>query len=238
MITPRRREAREFLDTPRQDPQELWELLLEIRRANSQYGGLRLVLHYLAEFIPRITHRPITLLDVATASADIPREAAEWARREGLEMRITAIDLSGEILALAQADLAAYPEIMLARADALRLPFADRSFDIAINGLTLHHFTLEEGAQVLREIARVAREAFVVNDLVRSWAAYAGAWLDARVRGSGRLVRHDAPLSVLRSFTIPELHHMAALAGLSGVELHSHPVFRAALVRRPAGSAT
>jgi len=236
MLTPRRLEAREFLDTPAQDSQELWQLLLEIRRANSRYGGVRLVLHHLAEFIPRIPHRPITLLDVATAGADIPRAVAEWARREDLEIRITAIDLSGEILALARIGLASYPEITLVRADALRLPFADRSFDIVINGLTLHHFTLVDGALVLREIARVAREAFVVNDLVRSWAAYAGAWLDAHMLGRGRLVRHDAPISVLRSFTISELRQMAALAGLNGIEVHRHPVFRAALVRPPGGA--
>ncbi|HEU4798980.1 MAG TPA: SAM-dependent methyltransferase, partial [bacterium] len=72
MLTPRRLETREFLDTPVQDSQELWQLLLEIRRANSMYGGIRLVLHHLAEFIPRIPRRPVTLLDVATASADIP----------------------------------------------------------------------------------------------------------------------------------------------------------------------
>jgi SAM-dependent methyltransferase len=233
MITPRRRDAHEFLDAPIQEPQELWQLLLEIRRANILYGGVRLVLHHLAEFIPQIPRRPVTLLDVATAGADIPRAVAQWARREGLEIRITAIDLSGEILALARTGLASYPEITLARADALRLPFADRSFDIVINGLTLHHFTLAEGALVLREIARVAREAFVVNDLVRSWPAYAGAWLDAHMLGRGRLVKHDAPLSVLRSFTIPELRDMAALAGLNGIEVHHHPVFRAALVRPP-----
>ncbi|HEU4798026.1 MAG TPA: nucleotide-binding protein, partial [bacterium] len=93
-----------------------------------------------------------------------------------------------------------------------------------------------EGALVLREIARVAREAFVVNDLVRSWAAYAGAWLDSRMLGRGRLVKHDGPLSVLRSFTIPELREMAGLAGLNGVEVHHHRVFRAALVRPPGGA--
>lgn len=236
MLTPRRLEAREFLDASVQDSRKLWQLLLEIGRANILYGGVRLVLHHLAEFIPHIRRRPVTLLDVATGGADIPRAVAQWARREGLGIRITAIDLSAEILALARTGLASYPEINLARANALRLPFADRSFDIVINGLTLHHFTLAEGASVLREVARVAREAFVVNDLVRSWGAYAGAWLDAHVLGRGRMVRHDAPLSVLRSFTIPELRDMAALAGLNGVEVRRHPVFRAALVRPPGGA--
>ncbi|MGH2400748.1 MAG: methyltransferase domain-containing protein, partial [bacterium] len=221
---------------PLQDPQELCRLLGEIRRANRRYGGVRVVLHHLAEFIPWIPHRPITVLDVATASADIPQAVAEWARRKKLEIDITAVDLSGEILALARSGLVSYPEIALVRADALRLPFADRSFDIVISGLTLHHFTLAEGVVVLREIARVAREAFLVNDLVRSWTAYAGVWVDANVLGRGRLVKHDAPLSVLRSFTIPELQQMAALAGLNGVEVRRHRFFRAALLRRPGGA--
>lgn len=231
MFSPPQRHDPEFLDIPGQDPRELWGLLQSIRRVNSRFGGRRLILHYLSEFIPQIPHRPVTVLDVATASADIPCAIARWARRRALPVRITAIDRSSEILTLARVDAAHHPEIVLMRADATRLPFGDHAFDVVNCGLTLHHFTLEGGAQVLREIQRVAR-AFVVHDIVRSWTSYAGAWLDTRLRGN-RLARHDGPLSVLRSFTVAEFRQMAALAGIPDVEVHTHPVFRIALVRRP-----
>lgn len=235
MRAPPRREAPEFLDLSGHDPHELGGLLADLRRANRRYGGRRLVLRYLDAVAPHIRRRPLTVLDVATGSADIPRVVAQWARRRGVSVRIVALDLNSEMLRLAHQQVSGWPEITLARGDARALPFADRAADIVICGLTLHHFTPDEAARVLREIDRVAREAFIVHDLVRSWGAYAGAWLDTRVLTRNRLTRHDGPLSVLRSFTVPEYRALIGLAGIAGVEVQGHPMFRVALVRRPAG---
>jgi len=233
MLSPPKRSTKEFLDTPGQDPEELRSLLNAIRRTNRRFGGYRLVLHYLRQILPALSAQPVTLLDVATAGADVPRAITAWARRSRVPLRIVALDLSEDILSLARRDLAAHPGIALVRADALRLPFADRSVDIVICGLALHHFAFDDAVRVLREINRVARRGFVVNDIVRSWSAYAGAWLDTRLLSRNRLARHDGPLSVLRSFTLDEFTTMARDAGLEDVELHPHPVFRIALVRRP-----
>lgn len=236
VIAPARREVPEFLDTPGQDPEELWGLLQDIRRTNSRFGGRRLILGYLRRFLRALPSRPPALLDVATASADIPCAIAAWARRARLELRITALDLNPDILAHARRDTARYPEITLMRADARALPFPDRTFDVVICGLALHHFSFAGGVAVLREIDRVARGGFVVNDIVRSWTAYAGAWLDTRLLTRNRLSRHDGPASVLRAFTERELREMVEAAGLRRVAVHRHPLFRIALVRAPEGS--
>lgn len=231
MRSPPKRSHREYLDTPGQDPLELWGLLQDIRRTNSRFGGRRLILHYLNQFIPHIPHRPITLLDVATASVDIPMAIAEWGRQMHLSLRITALDMSAEILTLARQDVAAYHEITLVRGDALALPWPDRSFDIVICGLALHHFAFDQAVRVLQEIDRVAGAGFVVNDIIRSWGAWVGAWLDTRVLSTNRLARHDGPLSVLRSFTLPEFRALARAVDASRVEVRTHPMFRVVLVR-------
>jgi len=238
MSPPARRESPEFLDTPGQDPQELWGLLQDIRRTNRRFGGRRLILDYLERFLPALSTRPLRLLDVATASADIPCAIAAWARRSGVAIDLTALDVSADILARASQETAPFREITLLRGDARALPFPDRVFDIVICGLAMHHFTFPDGIRVLREIDRVARSAFVVNDIIRSWGAYVGVWLDTRVLSRNRLSRHDGPLSVLRSFTPGEFHAMAEAAGLRNVAFHHHPMFRVALVRAPAGAGT
>lgn len=227
------REAPEYLDTPGQDSQELWGLLQDIRRTNRRFGGRRLVLGYLDAFLPHLASRPLTLLDVATASADIPCAIAAWARARRVDLRVTALDLSADILAHAARDVSRFPEITLLRADARTMPFADQTFDVVVCGLAMHHFAFPDGVRVLREIGRVARTAFVVNDVVRSWGAYLGAWLDTRLLSRNRLARHDGPLSVLRSFTTREFQAMADAAGLRHVTLRHHPLFRVALVRSP-----
>jgi len=238
MSPPPRRETSEFLDTPGQDPQELWGLLQDIRRTNHRFGGRRLILNYLRRLLPALPARPLRLLDVATASADIPCAIAAWARASGVAVDITALDMSADILAHAARDTARFSEITLLRGDARVLPFPDRAFDVVICGLAMHHFTFTDGVRVLREIDRVARSAFVVNDIVRSWGAYAGAWLDTRFLSRNRLSRHDGPLSVLRSFTPDELREMVASAWLRDIALHHHPIFRVALVRAPSGAGT
>jgi ubiquinone/menaquinone biosynthesis C-methylase UbiE len=177
----------------------------------------------------------MTVLDVATASADIPRAIASWARAHHLPIRIVALDLSEDILTLAKSSIASYPEVTLMRGNALALPFPDRAIDVVICGLALHHFAFEDGSRVLREIDRVARGGFIVNDIGRSWGAYLGALLDTRLFTRSRLARHDGPLSVLRAFTVSEMRAMIAGAGVHNVDIRRHPWFRIALVRWPDG---
>ncbi len=232
LLSPPRRLQKEYLDTPGQDPAELRGLLHDIQRTNS-FGGRRLILDYLTRCVPAIRTRPLTILDVATASADIPRAIADWARQRQLAVRILALDVNDEILAIAQQDLAGYREITLVRADAMALPFPPQAFDIVICGLALHHFADAQAVRVLQEVDRVARRAFVVNDILRSWGALAGVWLDTHVFSRNRLARHDGPLSVLRAYTLGEVRALRAAAGLRDVEIHQHPLFRVALVRWP-----
>jgi SAM-dependent methyltransferase len=233
---PPKSDAAEFLDAPGQDPAEFEGLLDAVRRTNRWYGGRTLVLDYLTRLSSTIPNRPLTILDVATASADIPVTIAEWARRRSLPIRIVALDINPDILRAAARTVRGYPEIALIRGNAFGLPFADRSVDVVLNALALHHFTFVEAVRVLREIRRVARGAFVVNDVLRSWPAYLGAVADTWIIGRNRLARHDGPISVLRSFTWPEFHDLAREAGLAPVEIRRHRLMRAVVVGWPDGA--
>jgi hypothetical protein len=233
---PPKSNAPEFLDAPDQDPAEFEGLLDAVRRTNRWYGGRALVLGYLERLARAIPHRPLTLLDVATASADIPATIAAWARARGLPMRIIALDINPDILRAAATAVRGLPEIMLVRGNAFALPCADQSVDVVLNALALHHFTFDEAVRVLREIRRVARGAFVVNDVLRSWPAYLGAVADTWLIGRNRLARHDGPLSVRRSFTWPEFHDLAREAHLAPVEIRRHRLMRAVVVKWPDGA--
>jgi SAM-dependent methyltransferase len=223
----------EYFDGPVGDPIEFAGLLGALRRINRWYGGYGVVLRYLERFAHLLPNRPLVIADVATGSGDVPAAIAAWAHRRRLPVRIVALDLNPDILGEARKVTAGLSEIALMQADGLSLPFADRSVDLVISALTLHHFSFDDAAALLREINRVAGGGFLVNDIMRSWPAYLGALFDATIVERNRLAKHDTPVSVLRSYTWPQFHELARAADLPRVEIRGHGALRAVLVRWP-----
>ena len=235
--TPPHSDAAELLDAPGTIPAPtLAHNLRDIRRVNRFAGGTSVVLRHLPELladVPRGT--PLTLLDIATGSGDIPRALVRWGRRRGYDLRVLATDISEDVLAVARHETAHEPAITIEACDARALPYPDGAFDIAVCSLALHHFPRAEAVKVLAEMGRVARRGIILNDLIRTWPGYVGAWLLGNVATRNRLTRHDAPLSILRAFTPEELAEMAREAGLLSITVTPHLFWRMALVaRRPA----
>jgi SAM-dependent methyltransferase len=203
--------ADERLDEPEHDPRVLADSLRDLANVNRWLGGTGAVLRSLRAVLPAGG----SLLDVGTGAADIPRAVVRRARRGGARVRIVGCDVHAQTVAIAAAWCAGFPEIRIVRGSALALPFPDRAFDVALLSLTFHHFDDDAQIVALRELARVARRAIVVNELERSWPNYLGArLLAATVWRGNRLTRHDGPLSVLRGFTAEELLARARDAGL------------------------
>ena len=132
----------------------------------------------------------------------------------GRSVRIVSCDIS----AVACEDLAARLDgetgLSVVRADGFQLPLGEGSVDVAHSALFLHHFPAETAILLLREMARVARCGVVINDLERHPAAYLGIRVLTGALSRSRLIRHDAPLSVRKGFTRPELEALARGAGL------------------------
>lgn len=229
---PRAERAEELLDAPRHDMAELAQSLGHVASVNYLLGGVTAIMRYLEPLLR--TQGSLRILDVATGSADIPWRIARWARRHGLQAHVTATDVHPQMLELARQRCRDYPEITVEAADALRLPYADGAFDVALMSLALHHFEDAQQTRVLREMARVSTRLVLVNDLERTWLNYLGARLLAATWWRGnRLTRHDGPLSVLRSFTRRELQSLGASAHL-GSRVERHFFQRIVLIGDPA----
>jgi SAM-dependent methyltransferase len=227
--------AQELMDQPGQDPAELKAALEHIAQVNTLLGGVRGLIRAVER------HRreaALEILDVGTGSGEIPRLLVRWARERGIPIRVRATDYHPEVLEIARRNCADYPEITVEPADALELPYPNRSFTHALMTLTLHHFGDAGQATALRELARVTREAAIVSELERCWANYLGARvLAATWWRRNRLTRHDGPLSVLRAFTPAELRAAAHAARVETVELRRAFFYRLTLVLAPAEKA-
>lgn len=209
----RRCEDRELIDDMTIAGETGRRMLDELRVVNTLLGGYRTTLSALGEILtPR--GEPYQILDVGTGSGDIPEQVANWARRAGVPVRITAVDLNPATVEYAAERLAGIPEVSVRQADVFKLPFAPQSFDVACCALFLHHFRQPDAAHVLAEMYARARIGIVVSDLHRHPVACHGFRLMSTVYGASRLVRHDGPLSVRRAFSRADWDDLAARAGL------------------------
>ncbi|MFN0086670.1 MAG: methyltransferase domain-containing protein [Blastocatellia bacterium] len=209
----KRSEESELIDGGDYGLDEFIDTLADLRRVNRYLGGVRALTRHLFPMIEATGERRIRLLDVGTGSGDIPSRIVEWARARRIEIDCVVVDLNEMAAAEAAARTRDYPEIQVVRADAMRLPFADGSFDFVIASMFLHHFETPQAASLLRSFARVARVAFIINDLRRHPIAYYTIKLLTRIFTRNRLVRNDAALSVLRGFADPDLAELAGSAG-------------------------
>ncbi len=206
LLIPRRRRGVEHLDDPHADPRVVRRSLSDVARSNALFGGTSAVLAELDDAFA-LLRRCATLLDVGTGMGDIPAHAREHARARGIELATFGLD---SVEVLAEASRARTTAAV--RADALALPFADRSIDIVTCSQVLHHFADAEARLVVQELHRVARHRVIIADIRRSWLAAAGIWMASFPLRFHPVSRHDGVVSVLRGYTAAELRGVVSRA--------------------------
>ncbi len=212
---------------------ELEGTLRDIRRANIFGLGTWVVKRHLEAVLHARMHAgPVRVLDIATGSGDIPEELFRWARARNIELSVVLTDISPAILDVArrriiEAGFGSQASYVVC--DAAYLPFSDAEFDVVVCSLALHHLGLSSAKAAIRQMARVARLGFIINDIYRARGAWLMAWLLAHATTANRLTRHDGPASVLRAYTPNEARRMGQEVGVP-VTVEVHPFWRMALL--------
>jgi SAM-dependent methyltransferase len=219
----------EWLDAEQLDHVTLERNLSDIRRINTLLGWTAFTTDSILAWLRRDPTRAWTLLDVASGSADIPIAIARAASRAGISLTVTATDHSPQITAIARERAAGIANLSVETLDALALPHATGSFDIALCTLALHHFEPTAARSLLAALARVGRRIFVY-DVTRSPLAYVGVNALTRLAGMSPMTQHDAAASVRRAYSRAEALALARDAGLRDVQARVRFPYRLALV--------
>jgi len=167
--------------------------------------------------LQRTRARRLTLLDVASATGDIPRTIQLQLGGRGIEFKYSLLDRDS-------AHFHGTGASARVRGDALMLPFRDNSFDLVSCSLFAHHLDQVQLMRFAQEALRVSRTAVLINDLRRSYvhlaAIYAGLPLFRHI------TRHDAPVSVWRSYTVNEMKDILSRVGANRVQMQTSYLFR------------
>ena len=193
---------------------ELRGCLRGVARINRLTGAYRPTLAWL-EGLPR-QGRPLRVLDVGCGYGDALRRMAECAARWGVAVKLTGIDLNEDAVRVARETTPPGRRIEFIAGDAYAY---GGEVDVVVSSLLTHHLEEAEIIRFLGWMEARAEVGWFVNDLHRQPVPYYLFKALARVTNWHRFVKHDGPVSILRSFRREDWVRMCAEAGVVGYEL-------------------
>jgi SAM-dependent methyltransferase len=217
--------SQEWLDDDLGTPEEIQRSFDDLWRINRWLGGVSGCLHLLETYFERRGSRHARILDVGSGDSRLAVHLQRELARRNRSLEFVALDRRLSHLRNGNDSLG-----MLSRvaADVSNLPFAEKSFDVVMCNLFLHHFSEDETVELLRRFAGVASDAVLINDLERNLLPYLFirlGWPFAR----SRITRHDGAASVRQAYTKDELATLASRAGFPHFEIERLPAYRLGL---------
>ncbi len=216
----------ELMDDLDSSGKVITQTLQELNTVNKLLGGNQVSIEGLGELLANYKGQEITLADLGCGGGDILILMAKWARKKGIELKLIGIDANPNIVAYAQQNCAAYPEISFRVVNIFSSDFQQQQFDIIHSSLFTHHFTDEELTQLFTQFKKQVRIGVLHNDLHRHWFAYYAIKLLTQFLSKSEMVRHDAALSVARAFTKEELKKLLLRSGYGGATIAWRWAFR------------
>jgi SAM-dependent methyltransferase len=217
----------ELMDGDLYTPEEYVECLHQLRTINRLTSGYRPTLQAVARFSRIKTDGALRVLDIGFGFGDTLREIALWAKRRGRAVELIGIDLQPLSAEIARAETPAWMPITYLTGDVFQHR-VEYPYDVVINALFMHHLGDAEAVEALRWMSASSRLGFFVNDLHRHPLALGFIRHFTRLFRFNRLIRHDAPISVARSFCSGDWRRYSREAGLdfSRLDIRWHWAFR------------
>jgi len=207
----RRIEQDELRDDPSVSSVAFKQALYELEVINKYLGGW----HTSVSGVERLLPQPpadVTLLDAGTGGGDVAAHIHHALTEKGYSPTVVGVDRSPDAISYARSTNGSTNGPRFRQCDVYDLE--DYAWDIVHASLFLHHIPGDDSPSMLSRFYHLSERGVVINDLHRHPAALRSIQLLTTLLSSSKLVRHDAPLSVRRSFTRQDLESFAERAGL------------------------
>ncbi|MGA9717773.1 MAG: methyltransferase domain-containing protein [Acidobacteriaceae bacterium] len=172
--------------------------LCSLEQINRWLLGYRPTLAWLKRLPPGLRD-PVHIVDVGSGGGGLLRQIAGWARRRGVAVQLTGIDLNPYAARAAAESTPKELGIEWVTGDALMYR-PEKPVDIVVSSLMAHHLEDEEIIVLLRWMEATAQVGWFINDLERSERSYRMFRHVSEMFRWHRFVRHDGPVSFRRAF--------------------------------------
>jgi SAM-dependent methyltransferase len=200
--------------------QDFRQCLRDLAQVNRVTLAYRPTLQWLEQFVHLPSpESPLHIMDVGCGAGDMLRRIERWAAQRQLPVRLTGLDMNPFAIRAAREFTSADSEIQWIVGEADSPETATEPIDLVISSLFTHHLADDEIVRFLTWMERVTHYGWFINDLYRSQKYYLGFKALAVAARWHHFVRHDGPISILRSFLPVEWKRYAEASGLSSASI-------------------
>ena len=166
---------------------------------------------------PRLAD-PLHILDVGCGYGDSLRRIERWAKRRGIAVGLTGIDLNPDATVIAADASPAESAIQWVSANVF--DYTPRQpIDLVVSSLFTHHLDEDDIVRFLRWMERHAQIGWFINDLSRAPIPYHFFRIFSKLARLHPFVQHDGPVSIARAFRPEEWRDLCSAAGLGHQEV-------------------
>ena len=195
--------------------EEFHQFLQDLERINVCTFSYRPTISWLNKIRRRANFpQSLSLLDIGSGHGDMLRQILKWAKKYNISVSLTGVDISPWSTQSAQKSTPPTTGIHFETADIFAFD-PERKVDVVISSLFTHHLTDQELIKFILWMEDHATYGWFVNDLHRHFLPYFFIKYMVRLLRFNRLIQHDAPLSVLRSFTKTDWKYFLSEANIS-----------------------
>jgi 2-polyprenyl-3-methyl-5-hydroxy-6-metoxy-1,4-benzoquinol methylase len=203
----------ELMDLPDSSEKKLINTLRQLSLLNILFTRSRwLIEKYILSDMLQSPDKTYEFLDLGAGGCDIAIWLLQRCRLLGIDIRITCLDYDPRIVKYARIKCRAYPEIRVIESSVAELEKL-APYDYVFANHLLHHLPSEQLPLLISALVRQTKNIFLLNDIRRSYWAYAGFALFAGIFMHKSFAFDDGLLSIRKGISPQEMREAVSVCG-------------------------
>ena len=225
----KRSNQKEFIDNDDIAFVDIRQNLKELEFINKYLGGHAITIEGFKKLAGNINN--ITICEIGCGGGDNLNAIFKWGSKKHIHLKLIGIDIKPGCIAYARKNKPVDDEIFII-SDYKSVDFGNDKPDIIFTSLFCHHFSGEELITMMQWMRSNSKIGFFINDLHRHPVAYYSIKMATKLFSRSRLVKNDAPLSVLKGFKKNEWISILNNAGITNYTVQWKWAFRYLIIAK------